>query len=460
MKNQTQKCSSKIHKEINGIYYCPECKIYMCNKCENHHSELFQNDHHQFKLDKDIKQIFTGFCQEENHLEKLEYFCKTHNQLCCASCIAKIKKKGKSQHIDCDVCLIEDIKLEKKNKLDENIKNLEELSNSLDNSVNKLKEIIDKINELKDNLKIKIQKVFTNIRNALNEREDILLVEVEKKFEIFINYDIIKKSEKLPSKIKLSLEKGKAINKEWNDDNKLNSLINDCISIENNIKDINLINKNIKQCNNFNKIEIKFFPEEENEINQFLATIKSFGKLDYENDDRIKNLNSVIIDNNKDYNKSLKNWINSTKKINAELLYRLSKNGEELSKFHELCDNKSPILILFHVKEGNHKVGIYTSLSLDNNSKWKHDNETETFIFNLNKNKKFKKIKKGYSLYCYKSYGPYTYGFGNEGNIKSLVLYAGSICNYYENGDEILPNEKETKYYEVIEVEVFRIIIE
>ena len=114
MKNQTQKCSSKIHKEINGIYYCPECKIYMCNKCENHHSELFQNDHHIFKLDKDIKQIFTGFCQEENHLDKLEYFCKTHNQLCCASCIAKIKKKGKSQHIDCDVCLIEDIKLEKK----------------------------------------------------------------------------------------------------------------------------------------------------------------------------------------------------------------------------------------------------------------------------------------------------------------------------------------------------------
>ncbi len=210
----------------------------------------------------------------------------------------------------------------------------------------------------------------------------------------------------------------------------MNYLINECISIENNIKDINIINENIKQCNNFNKIKIKFYPEEGNEINQFLTTIKSFGKLESQNDDIIKNLNSVIIDKNNENYKSLKNWISSTKKINAELLYRLSKNGEELSKFHELCDNKGPILSLFHVKEGNHKVGIYTSLSLDNHSKWKSDNETETFIFNLNKNKKYKKIKKGHSLFCDNSYGPYTYGFGIEGKIKSIVHYGGIICNY------------------------------
>ena len=33
--------------------------------------------------------------------------------------------------------------------------------------------------------------------------------------------------------VKLSLEKGKLIDKEWNDKNKLNSIINDCINIEN-----------------------------------------------------------------------------------------------------------------------------------------------------------------------------------------------------------------------------------
>ena len=71
------KCSCKKHEENKAIFYCPECKIYMCNKCDNHHSELFQS-HHQYKLDKDSKLIFTGFCKEVNHLDRLEYFCKSH----------------------------------------------------------------------------------------------------------------------------------------------------------------------------------------------------------------------------------------------------------------------------------------------------------------------------------------------------------------------------------------------
>ena len=63
-----------------------------------------------YNLDKGIEKIFTGFCKEKNHLDKLEYFCKTHNKLCCSGCIDKIKREGKGQHTDCDICLIEDIK--------------------------------------------------------------------------------------------------------------------------------------------------------------------------------------------------------------------------------------------------------------------------------------------------------------------------------------------------------------
>ena len=69
------------------------------------------------------------------------YFCKTHNKLCCAACLSKIKRKGDGQHFDCDVCSIEEIKEEKKNKLNENIKYLEEFSKTIENSINKLKEI-------------------------------------------------------------------------------------------------------------------------------------------------------------------------------------------------------------------------------------------------------------------------------------------------------------------------------
>ena len=125
MERKNKKCSLPEHKEIDAVVYCLECKILMCNKCDNNHSCLFKS-HQLYKIDKDdINDIFTGFCKEENHLGVLEFFCKNHNKLCCASCLCKIKKKSKGQHHDCDVCVIEEIKDEKKDKLNDNIKYLD-----------------------------------------------------------------------------------------------------------------------------------------------------------------------------------------------------------------------------------------------------------------------------------------------------------------------------------------------
>ena len=73
----------------------------------------------------------------------------------------------------------------------------------------------------------------------LNEREEELLKEIDEKYdELFLTENEIKESEKLPDKIKISLEKGIKIDKEW-DNNKLNLMINGCINIENHIRDIN-----------------------------------------------------------------------------------------------------------------------------------------------------------------------------------------------------------------------------
>ena len=277
MKNQSIKCSFKNHKEIDSINYCIECKRYMCNKCINQHNGLF-DDHNLVNLDKDIQEIFTGICKEKDHSIKLEYYCKNHNQLCCAACLCKIKDEVNGQHKDCDVLKIDDIKDEKMKNLKENIKLLEDLSNNLEKYIEELKIIFEKINKNKEALKLNIQNIFTKIRNALNEREDKLLLEVDNKFnDIYINEDVIKKSEKLPDKIKISLEKGKLIEKEWNN-KELNLIINDCINIEKNIEDINIINKNIKKLNSKNNINIKISLEEK-EINDFLQEIKSFGKI-------------------------------------------------------------------------------------------------------------------------------------------------------------------------------------
>ena len=179
MEINAKKCSSSKHNEINAVSYCENCKIYMCNKCENIHSDLHEN-HSLYKINKDFSEISFLYCNEKGHFDKLRYYCKDHNKLCCAFCICKIKDNDNGQHSNCNVCKINEIKKEKKSKLKEDIKHLEDLSINIIESINKIKNVYEEINEKKEKLKLKIQKIFTNIRNVLNNREDELLLKVDK----------------------------------------------------------------------------------------------------------------------------------------------------------------------------------------------------------------------------------------------------------------------------------------
>ena len=218
-------------------------------------------------------------------------------------------------------------------------------------------------------------------------------------------------------------------------------IINDCINIEKNIEYINKINENLKKHNNNNSSisNIKFDPDK-TKIDLYLNKIKNIWKIygDYL-------INSKII-NDDEWN-IIKNWINPNIIIKLKLLYRLSDNGEEFSKFHELCDNKGPTLTLFHIKDGN-KVGIYTPLPFDGKSESKGD--YETFIFNLNQNKKYKKAREKDSLYCYKNNGPYTDYFGCDSSCKTMrkIVHHKEILYSYEKGREILPSNNQTIYYD------------
>ena len=457
MEPDTKKCSSKKHQELNAVSFCSICKLYMCNKCENLHSDLFEN-HPLIKISKDFSEISSLYCQEKGHSSKLRYYCKNHNKLCCAFCICKIRDDDNGQHSNCNVCVINDIKDEKKSKLKENITQLEEISKGINESINKIKIIYEQMNEKKEELKLIVQKTFTNIRNAINTREDELLLEIDNKYnDKSIKEELIKEIERLPNKIKASLEKCKSINKEWDNNDKLFSIINNCINIENILKDINKINQVIKNFDSNIKPNIAFYPKEEKEINLFLSKIKSFGKI---TEDDLFNLCEIskILDNNENYSNALKNWINPKENIKYELLYRLSENGESFSKFHELCDNKGPLLVLFHVQDGN-KIGLYTPLILDQNKKgWQND--METFLFNLNQNKKYKKIENSCSLYYDNNFGVFTAYFGNHGENKTmrqLKHFANSINFYYENGSRILPSQNQEKNYDLLEVEVFKV---
>ena len=142
--DDTKKCSNIEHKNKEAINYCYECQLYLCDECTDYHNGLLEN-HKIGTLDEINDETFTGLCQEKNHNIKLEYYCKTHNKLCCGLCICKIKGNGKGQHNECDICLIKDIKEEKINILKDNIKLLKQLSDEIEQSIKKKEEEIKKV---------------------------------------------------------------------------------------------------------------------------------------------------------------------------------------------------------------------------------------------------------------------------------------------------------------------------
>jgi hypothetical protein len=113
------------------------------------------------------------------------------------------------------------------------------------------------------------------------------LIEIDNKYDnCYFKEDIIKKFEKLPYKIKESLEKG------------INSLINYCLNIENNIKTINHVGGGVGKFNS-NNLKIHFSPENEEEINKLIEGMKCFCKISYNNNFKFKKCPIDISDERK-----------------------------------------------------------------------------------------------------------------------------------------------------------------
>ena len=143
---------------------------------------------------------------------------------------------------------------------------------------------------------------------------------------------------------------------------------------------LSLKSPKIKKENNIIKIIIELPSKKVKEI---IFTL--FSKND--NLNIINNLESEIIRDNISENILLKNWIDSKKKINSHLLYRMTKDGDSFKIFHTLCDNIKPNLILVKSKKGK-KFGGFTFENWEscNEGIWKKDNKC--FLFSLDKKKK------------------------------------------------------------------------
>ena len=175
---------------------------------------------------------------------------------------------------------------------------------------------------------------------------------------------------------------------------------------------------------------------------------------------QIKNLDSLIINGNKKYNKTLKNWINPNLNIKAELLYRASRDGEEYKTFHQLCDNKGPTVVLAKLSDGD-ILGTYTPLDWEIRTRnWKSD--PNIFVFSLNRNIKAmkKQTTNNFGIFCHKSYGPESYFlcFTLGYKMKEPKLRIDKP-EYEINTQDLVPGKSDGSFYKADEVEVFKIII-
>ena len=135
MNNKEIKCSTQNHENQKPYDYCIECNIFMCHQCFNNHKKNY-NNHHLIDLFQNESKIFSYLCKED--FNKLEYFCRSDNQLCCSVC-------KESKHKNCEILKIEDIREEKKINLDKNIDELENISNKVKERINLIKSFYEKI---------------------------------------------------------------------------------------------------------------------------------------------------------------------------------------------------------------------------------------------------------------------------------------------------------------------------
>ena len=328
-------------------------------------------------------------------------------------------------------------------------KGVEKLKNNKEINILKNLTYISEINKNQKKMNIFICQLMKNIKiNFKDENKDIIFEDyyfngiptpknleikniTSSSFEVFWKIDDLKIIDIDTSKIKYKIELRKE-NEEFKqiyEGNENNYLI-----------------EGLYQNTDY---EIKLYSLDNNNMSEPLnKKVKTLSGIIFDN-------NSLIIQNDKEYQTILSNWINPYKNIRAELLYRLTRDGSSYQTFHNNCDNKGPTLTLIN-DDNDHKTGGFTPLSWDSNSEWKKDNDT--FLFNLSNKKKFPKSNKNNtcSIYCLGTYGPWfdNYGFEVRHNMKECKF---QCYESFVNFKEIIPNENQSKYFSVKEVEVYKI---
>ena len=268
-------------------------------------------------------------------------------------------------------------------------KGIKQIENEENKNMIKILSYISKINKINKKMIIFNQKLIKNIKISFEEEKSNIKYEeyyfngiqvpkeIEFKdisnnsFKVFWKKDDLNIIDIDNNKIKYKVE----IRKENSNENFIQAYEG---------SDNNCLIKNLNMNTNY-EIRICCF------YNNLIGNWTDIQKVKTENKKILED--SIILKNEDQKIKTICEWIDPNKKFQFNLLFRMSRDGSNCSDFHRCCDNKGETLLLFKTDK-NYIFGAYTPLNWTSpqSGEVNDPNDNLTFLFSLNKMKKFTKI--------------------------------------------------------------------
>ena len=455
-------CNNCNEKEAD--YECLNCDLILCHNCKLSH-QMDPSFQTHIIVNLELNQN-NGYNECQIHKLKYKYYCLDENKVLCFKCIETIHKGHNIKLItEINDYYIENIEKEIK-KGNNNIINLEELTNSLN-------ELKLKLEKEKNGIIRKINKNFNDINNIISAQKDVIYNKINGFFD--------KKTEIIDKKIStLNL-----IHQRF--DYYKNYLMINKIKFLDSIKDkLNKIQlfENLKYINRviFNKINYDYFFKNEK--------LTSFSTFSLFINDPIKKISEAIKKCNflplpiniLDHYKKIFKFSNILSKdlittdlllilpkiISSKLLYKISHLGPSAELFHKLCDNKGPTLMFIKTATG-HIFGAFNSLSFKSESKY--ELSYNNFLFSITDGRLRRpmrcKIVKQLAEYALKqSTGEYSPGFGLS-NDADLFIAFKKLNNSYSHLGKVYKCPKgynpatflagKENHWDILDIEIYAI---
>ena len=174
-------------------------------------------------------------------------------------------------------------------------------------------------------------------------------------------------------------------------------------------------------------------------VNELNKKIKNLMIGEISEEQLEENLKSKDILKNEDEKNMVFNWILKTmkskdKKINMSLLYKVSRDGDASSNFHNKCDNKGPTLTLVRCTRG-YRFGGFTNQSWAShyNSNYGSGNynvnDPYAFLFSLEFREKYPVYDGNNALYDCSGNGP-SFGSGSDLLISNSCTQSDSSSGF------------------------------